>query len=128
MTVFSLLLPHLAFLGNVFLSFLKKGVDGAHLFELESQMPVAVTYVCTYIQKDAGGRHVVDILVEIVEMDMPAIPPRFDGIVAEEESAEDGEYEGDCGDIDKILYEAVAVDSVERQPWVHGKVKYVCGK
>ena len=85
------------------------------------------TYVPN-IQKDAGGRHVVDILVEIVEMDMPAIPPRFDGIVAEEESAEDGEYEGECGDIDEILYEAVAVDSVERQPWVHGKVKYVCCK
>ena len=47
------------------------------------------------------------------------MPPWFDGIIIEEESPEEGEREGEDGDIDKLVDDSVAMYSVERQLWVH---------
>ena len=58
-------------------------------------------------------------------MKLFVVPPGFDGVIAEEESAEESECEGEDGDIDKIVDDRVAMDSVERQLGVHGHVENV---
>ena len=47
------------------------------------------------------------------------MPPWFDGIMAEEESPEEVEREGEDGDSDYIVDDRVAMYSVERQLGVH---------
>ena len=53
------------------------------------------------------------------------MPPWFDGIIIEEESPDEGEREGEDGDIDYIVDDRVAMYSVERQLWVHGHTENV---
>ena len=52
---------------------------------------------------------------KVGQVDLTAVPPRLDGIVAEEEPAEDGEHEGKHGNADEIHHETIAVDGVQRQ-------------
>lgn len=42
-------------------------------------------------------------------MKLYPMPPRFQWILAEEESAEDSEYEGEDGYVDEILHYTVAM-------------------
>ena len=53
------------------------------------------------------------------------MPPWFDGIIEEEESPEEGEREGEDGDIDYIVDDRVAMNSVEWQLGVHGHAENV---
>ena len=59
------------------------------------------------------------VVKEITKVKLSAMPPWFDGIITEEESPEEGEREGEDGDIDYIVDDRVAMYSVERQLWVH---------
>ena len=65
-------------------------------------MPVAVSHIGSDIKENACGGNIIEVLAEVFEMELSAVPPWLDGIFAEEESAENCQHKGETGDIYKV--------------------------